>query len=305
MTARVRAAVVPLSTIIPTYNHADLLPRAIESVLSQADERVELIVVDDGSSDDTVAVLTKAQEQYGPRLQVIRQANSGAAAARNTGLRASRGQHVLFLDADDELLPGALQVILETLAARPATGLLLGGSLKIHLDGRERCSLPVAVPDDRHERLIQYLLRKRISIGHGSMVAERSLLQACPYPERLRCNEDIPVFAYLLSQAEVATVRQPLVRIFKYSGSLRHQLAEDRGIGLRLVEEVFDRLPAACQPLRSRYAAQRSLSLFRSTHLAGDRKAARQYYRQAFALDWRQAMRWAYLRKALRLWMHP
>lgn len=303
MSVPVSVTALRLSVIIPAYNYAKLLPRALASVLDQMDEQVELVVVDDGSTDDTPVVLNEARMLHGERLRVVRQANAGAAAARNHGLRISRGRHVLFLDADDELLPGALPAVLNILAEQPTLDLLLGGSVKREMDGREKRALPASVPQEPRQRVIDYLLLKRIAIGHGSMVASRSLLEARPYPEHLRCNEDVPVFAYLLSHGRVACLAQALVRVYKHADSLRHQLAADQEMDLELVDEVFAGLPESCQDLRRRYAAQRSLSLFRSACLAGKAAAARGYYQRALGLDLRQALRWTYLKKALRLWV--
>jgi len=98
-----------LSVIIPTYNRAQLLPRAIESVLCQplfSDPlRAELIVVDDGSSDDTELIITN---QY-PQIHYLKQNNKGVSAARNLGLEKAKGEWIALLDSDDEWLPDKLQ----------------------------------------------------------------------------------------------------------------------------------------------------------------------------------------------------
>jgi glycosyltransferase involved in cell wall biosynthesis len=94
-----------ISVIIPTYNRASCLSRAIDSVLAQSYRTLELIVVDDGSTDDTPAVLAR----YGNRIRSIRQANGGASKARNAGIAASRGSIVSFLDSDDSWLPTKLE----------------------------------------------------------------------------------------------------------------------------------------------------------------------------------------------------
>jgi glycosyltransferase involved in cell wall biosynthesis/SAM-dependent methyltransferase len=93
-----------VSVVIPCYNHARFLREAIESVLAQTYPRVEIIVVDDGSRDHTVDVTA-----FFPSVHYIHQDNQGLAAARNTGLRASHGDILVFLDADDRLLPEALE----------------------------------------------------------------------------------------------------------------------------------------------------------------------------------------------------
>ena len=94
-----------VSVVIPTFNSAATLPDAIASVRSQRWSDLEIIVVDDGSTDDTGRVL---EELAGPDLRVIRQENAGPAAARNTGIDAARGVWIAFLDADDLWLPGKL-----------------------------------------------------------------------------------------------------------------------------------------------------------------------------------------------------
>jgi len=94
-----------VSVIIPTYNCARYLPEAIDSVLAQTYRDFEIIVVDDGSTDDTPDVLAR----YGEAILVIRQPNQGRGAARNAGILAARGQYIAFLDADDLWLPRKLE----------------------------------------------------------------------------------------------------------------------------------------------------------------------------------------------------
>ena len=94
-----------VSVIIPAYNRADVLPRAIASVLNQTFTDYEIIVVDDGSTDNTGAV---AENTDGPLRVISHEFNRGAAAARNTGIKAASGAYVAFLDSDDEWMPGKL-----------------------------------------------------------------------------------------------------------------------------------------------------------------------------------------------------
>ncbi len=101
------------SVIIPTYNRAATLPRAIESVLAQSFKDYELIVVDDGSSDETAKIL----ERY--PIRVIRQPNRGVSAARNRGIKAAQGKIVAFLDSDDEWKKEKLQNQYDFFKANP------------------------------------------------------------------------------------------------------------------------------------------------------------------------------------------
>lgn len=292
-----------LSVIIPAYNYARVLPRAVESVLSQADGDVELWVIDDGSSDDTPAVFEALATRYGERFHGVRQENAGPSAARNHGVRLAGGRFVLLLDADDELAPSVLPRLSEQLRAHPDTGLWLAGHVAVQPDGREREHPASEVPNDLQQRLSAYLLDKTIAISHGACVFRRDLLLQRPYPEHLRHSEDIPVFAYTLAHGPVRRLDFSLARIHKHPGSLRHSAEAARKVDLKLVDEVFGSLPAAGQGLRHRYKAQRCLSLFRTCLLADDRDAARLYYKLALRTDWRVLFKFSYTRKALRLWL--
>ncbi|MBE2259923.1 MAG: glycosyltransferase family 2 protein [Candidatus Accumulibacter sp.] len=290
-----------ISVIIPTYNYAQRLPRALDSALLPAAADVEVIVVDDGSTDDSGEVLARYAARH-PRLHLVRQTNAGAGAARNHGIRIARGRYALLLDADDELCPGALSHLRELVTRHPAAGMILGAQISVQADGRERLRLPTPVAAASPRQLAErYLLRKRVSISHGCSLFRRDLLLRRAYPENLRSGEDIPVFAYLLVSAPVVVTTEPLARIHKHADSLRHERLNEEEAASILVREVFAGLPAECQPLRERYAAQRYLSLFRNALLTGDKARARHFYRCAWRLSALQALRWSYLRKAIRL----
>jgi glycosyltransferase involved in cell wall biosynthesis len=104
-----------ISVIIPTYNRREFLARAIDSVLDQGWRDFELIVVDDGSTDETA----RSVASYGGRVRYLYQENRGPAAARNTGVRAAEGEFIAFLDSDDRFAPEKLAVQQAAMAARP------------------------------------------------------------------------------------------------------------------------------------------------------------------------------------------
>ena len=110
-------AVSGISVIIPLYNKRGVISRAIDSVLAQDGVNFEIIVVDDGSTDDSEKVIAA----YGEKITYIHQQNAGPSAARNCGVRASRHPVIAFLDADDEFLPGCLNVHLKCRIAHPET----------------------------------------------------------------------------------------------------------------------------------------------------------------------------------------
>ena len=121
-----------ISIIIPTYNSAVYLPQAIESVLAQQFTPCELIVVDDGSTDDTESVLAP----YSEKIRYVKQANAGSAAARNHGLSLAKHEFILFLDADDLMLPNKLRQQAAYLALHPSFGYVSSGWQQVDSSGK-------------------------------------------------------------------------------------------------------------------------------------------------------------------------
>jgi glycosyltransferase involved in cell wall biosynthesis len=115
-----------VTVIIPTYNRADLLSEALESVFRQTYRDYEIIVVDDGSTDDTPRIT----EQYKDKITVIRQTNGGRSRARNAGIAAARGRYIAFLDDDDLWVPRKLEQQVRILEENPTVGLV---SCSVHL----------------------------------------------------------------------------------------------------------------------------------------------------------------------------
>lgn len=113
-----------VSIILPTYNRADTLPRALRSVQAQDFQDWELLVVDDGSTDQTPQLLNEWQPIFGARLRVLRQRNQGVTRARNAALAHCQGDYLAFLDSDDEWLPQHLALCVSFLDAHPAAQLV-------------------------------------------------------------------------------------------------------------------------------------------------------------------------------------
>jgi hypothetical protein len=113
---------VEVSLVIPCYNGEPFLAATIESVLAQTFAPLEVIVVDDGSTDASAAIA----ERFGPPVRLIRQANQGESVARNRGIAEARGTHLLFLDADDLLGPEALSRLATAVDGRPGAVALMG-----------------------------------------------------------------------------------------------------------------------------------------------------------------------------------
>lgn len=120
-----------VSVIIPSYNSARFIRATLESVLKQSPAVFELIVVDDGSTDDSASIVASYEA-----VRLIRQTNQGVAVARNAGLAIARGEYLVFLDADDVLLPGALEAGLNAFASHPECAFVYGHCQFIDAEGR-------------------------------------------------------------------------------------------------------------------------------------------------------------------------
>jgi glycosyltransferase involved in cell wall biosynthesis len=141
-----------VSVIIPCYNQAHFLGEAIASVLVQSYPYFEVVVVDDGSTDHTSEVAARYSG-----VRYVRQSNQGLSAARNAGLRRSQGGYVVFLDADDRLLPGALEVGVQCLEAHLGCLFVSGRYRNIASDGSisRNQPLPLTIGTDPYAALLQ------------------------------------------------------------------------------------------------------------------------------------------------------
>ena len=117
-----------VSVIIPTYNRADMIGDALDSLIQQTSEDWEAIVVDDGSTDDTEAVVSRFADG---RIRYLYQANKGLPGARNTGIRNATGEYIAFLDSDDLFLPDKLKVQSQALDQSPDVGLVASGYVEV------------------------------------------------------------------------------------------------------------------------------------------------------------------------------
>ncbi len=124
-----------VSVILPTHNRAALLGRAMDSVIGQTYPHWELVVVDDGSTDGTAALLRGYAASLGRRLIVIRQARSGASAARNAGIERATGHYLAFLDSDDAFVPHKLARQVGLFERRPELGLVFSDMSRHALNG--------------------------------------------------------------------------------------------------------------------------------------------------------------------------
>lgn len=176
-----------VSVVIPAYNYARYLPEAIFSVLAQTYTTLELIIVDDGSTDDTADLCARYAD---PRFRYIRQENAGLSAARNTGIHHARHSHVAFLDADDRWEPGFLAAVADEFS---------------RLDARFAAVATACSRIDTHGELLppprqNFLLQGELTVAtfclrnrplSSSIVVRRSVFEECGgFDTSLRSSED-------------------------------------------------------------------------------------------------------------------
>jgi glycosyltransferase involved in cell wall biosynthesis len=181
-----------VSILINNYNYGDYLGEAIETALAQTYAPIEVIVVDDGSTDHSDRVLA----QYADRVKVIKQANAGQAAAFNTGFAQSQGEIICFLDADDLFVPDKVAQVVARLQADTTLGWCFHALAMWHVQTGEQVNTPVTgrsgVYDIRQPmqrgKLTGYL---PINVATSGLCFRRSLLQQLlPMPEMIRITSD-------------------------------------------------------------------------------------------------------------------
>jgi len=173
------------SVIVPVFNRASVLDATLRSVLAQTCQDFEIIVIDDGSSDNPRAVVEKLSD---PRIRFIRQENQGGGTARNTGINAAQGCYIAPLDSDDTFLPHHLQSM-KTLLDGTENVVGYARILVDRGDGRTMLKPPRAIRAD--EDMGEYTLCERGFVPTITTVVAREMAQRVRYHPKLRAAEDV------------------------------------------------------------------------------------------------------------------
>jgi glycosyltransferase involved in cell wall biosynthesis len=234
-----------VSVVIPTYNRAALIARSIQSVLNQSYADFELIVIDDGSTDETEGVVARF---FDLRINYVRLAsNAGVSAARNVGIRISKGKFIAFQDSDDEWLSDNLAKHMSVFERSPRNlGVVYSDMHRILKDGSVRYhASPTVVAGRLINPTTQFY--EVCMLGSQSVVIKRECLDATGYfNEELPALEDLELFIRLSKRFDFCRIPEPLVRYYETDGlsKNRHATLFARQLLVRLYyKELLLRAP--------------------------------------------------------------
>jgi len=205
-----------VSIIIPAYNYAHYLPFAIDSSLNQTYSPVEIIIIDDGSTDNTAEVVAG----YGEKVRYIYQKNAGLSAARNTGIREAKFDYLVFLDADDELEPNMVESAMKRFAELPPDFAIVA-CLSKYIDSKGNLI---------KQKDFYYYLCGEISASDillmtrfapSSVVVKKSAFDACGcFDTSLRSSEDRDMWIRIAQKFKIYLSPEALVKIRKHSSNM-------------------------------------------------------------------------------------
>ncbi len=214
-----------VSVIIPTFNRAAMLREAIQSVLDQTYSDYEIIVVDDGSTDNTGEIATELSK-LSANLRYVCQAHQGRSAARNHGIGLAQGRYIAFLDSDDRFLPRKLAIQVRCLDDQPEYGMVYSRVVGIDEKGK---TVPGSFLSKRglSGRIYPEMLfiRGTVITTPSTMVRSRILSEVSGFDEAMQVCEDLDLWRRIAKRYMVQEIKEPL-SVVRYRKSEKVPLAQ-------------------------------------------------------------------------------
>lgn len=209
-----------VDVIIPAFNAAKYLPTTIESVISQTFDDWQIWLVDDGSTDNTAEVVAPFLDRLGSKLQYIKQQNQGQPRARNAAIRASSGEFIALLDADDVWLPCRLEESLKTLDEHPNAGLSYGLITLVDSEGKLGGTFK-GNPKYAEGHIAPYLYMRKVELPCPTITFRRRCIdEVGMFDEKMRATEDRDLCLRVALRYEVAFVPKVIAYYRMSPGSL-------------------------------------------------------------------------------------
>ena len=288
-----------VSVVIATFNRAEYLPVTIDSVLNQSFQDFELIVVDDGSTDKTKAVV----ECYGSRLKYFYQSNRGASSARNLGVRHARAPWIAFQDSDDLSLPNHLASLYGYVQKFPACGMVFANgnylSGAVRSGGKQTIIRPAKSRQlaENGVRLVD-LFEKSILRVQAALMSKQAYDRLGGHDESLRICMDLDLGLRMLMNFPVAYLDQELFSYRIHAGNIGRNEELRLTENIRVIEKLIRDYPEARQligrNLLARRLAYRYYRLAKGRWRQNHREAARQAIKEAVLLRPLHLKYWAY-----------
>jgi glycosyltransferase involved in cell wall biosynthesis len=223
-----------VSVIVPNYNYARYLPGTIDSVLNQTYENIEIIVVDDGSKDDSSEVLAG----YGSKIKVLFQQNQGVSAARNAGIGESEGEYIAFLDADDEWFPEKVEKQVEKFLQNEELGLVHAGLENID-DSGNVLSTELNGKEGRVSRNLLLIETVVLGGGSGFMIARKALDKVSGFDTRLSTSADWDFLYHIACHYSFGFVPEILLKYRIHSSNMHNNVGLMESDMMASYEKIF------------------------------------------------------------------
>lgn len=213
-----------ISVVIPLYNKEASIAQSLKSVLSQEYDDFEVVIVDDGSTDGSGGVVEAIND---PRIRLIKQENGGPSKARNTGVKNAKGEWILFLDADDEMLPEALEFFSEKIQKNADADMFLG---EVIVNNGKTEHLAVEYKEGVVRNPFKSHVFGRLYQCSGTTVYRKTIVEENPFDERVRRYEDLQRIFKLYSKYSLYLCHKPVAKInleFSAASRARKDIKED------------------------------------------------------------------------------